>query len=656
MSISSIISSLPRARRRNLNLSEVEVIIESFPHIALLLELDTNKILIANANAAEFTAYTRAELIDLQIDELLPGFLDAVKRNEDGRIKNHVSTKINKRNGSCEEVLVFISYLNKQGSCVVASIESITMIEEKQSELERQEARMDLLFALIQALQERNIQQALENALKIGKKLTGASMLVLYLANPLEPELLRRLSLGETENFPNQIPLTEIEELNAPSLWLLGRHVSNFIQKYARASNFVYVATAPIGKQAAISGLVVAADKTNNPPADIKILLQIISSTISIIIQLHSISNNARNVQKKLQYSTIINNHVFGNISDGIIILNSDLCITEMNSAAEWMLGYAGREVNNAPIENVIIGAENLVTALQAAQEGISTPNLGNIRLHRRDGTAFLSHLHIEPLLIIDKFDGVIIYLRDLSEREEIEERNQQLEQRAILGEVTSIFAHEIRNPLNNLSTGLQLMARNLPDGDPILELIYQFQEDLNRITHLTESTLEFARPTETKMESVDTAILLDRLLNRWHPRLARLNIMPEYEVHHHSPITYADPRALEQVFSNLIGNAVDAMSSTGGKLGISIRAIDTSDGRNQIEISISDTGPGIPENVRSRIFEPFFTTKNHKGTGLGLAIAKRIVTRHNGTIDINSVPGGSVFLVVLPAYESKNP
>jgi signal transduction histidine kinase len=254
--------------------------------------------------------------------------------------------------------------------------------------------------------------------------------------------------------------------------------------------------------------------------------------------------------------------------------------------------------------------------------------------------------------MIDNTYNGAILILRDLSEREEIEERNQQLEQRAILGEVTSIFAHEVRNPLNNLSTGLQLMARNLPENDPNQELIKQSQEDMNRITHLTESTLDFARPKETKMEIVDIAVLLERLLNRWHPRLARLNVVPQFEVHDKEPITKADPRALEQVFSNLIGNALDAMDDRGGKLGISVRTIDTSDGRDQIEISISDTGSGIPEDVRSRIFEPFFTTKHQKGTGLGLAIAKRIVTRHNGTIEINSVPGGSVFLVTLPAYE----
>jgi len=103
-----------------------------------------------------------------------------------------------------------------------------------------------------------------------------------------------------------------------------------------------------------------------------------------------------------------------------------------------------------------------------------------------------------------------------------------------------------------------------------------------------------------------------------------------------------------------LIGNALDAMGEDGGILGINVRKVNIHEGRDQIEISISDTGSGIPEEDLTRIFEPFYTTKNQKGTGLGLAIAKRIVTRHNGTININSVPGGSVFLVNLPASENQ--
>jgi len=654
MSISSLIPSFPRARRRNLNLREIEALLEILPQTAILLEFGSNKILLANAVATELTAFTRSELVDQTIDDLLPGFTKEVHNPKDGSFQNQIITKILKRNNSYEEVLVTITILDEVGSCIVATIDPMSLLQEKRSEFDRLESRLNNMLSLCQTTQGPNIQHALNKTLEIGRELTDASLRALYLADAKEPGLLLRFSDGNKNEFPKQIPPKEIEELNKPKLWLLGKRVTNVLEKIARKSDFAYLATSPIGKPGAISGLYVIADDRLNPSSDVLPLLQILASAISTIIQHHSLLTNSQKTRKKDHHTTTIKKLISENIQEGILILNKDLKLLEMNSPAEWILGYACREVQDQPIENVIIGAENLVSALQVAQEGISTPNLGNIRLHRRDGSAFLSHIHIEPLMIDDEFDGVIIILRDLSEREQIEERNQQLEQRAILGEVTSIFAHEVRNPLNNLSTGLQLMARNLQDDNPNQELIEQSQEDLRRITHLIESTLEFARAKETKMETVDAANLLERLLIRWHPRLARLNVVPQYEVHDDNPVIYADPRAIEQVLSNLIGNALDAMSENVGILGINVRKVDVDEGRGQIEVSISDTGPGIPEEDRTRIFEPFYTTKKQKGTGLGLAIAKRIVTRHNGSIDLNSVPGGSVFLVNLPACENQ--
>ena len=653
MSIFSLIPTFTRSRRRNFNLQETEALLEILPQTAILLDFTSNKILLANAEAAELTAFTRSELVDLTIGDLLPGFTEEVQNNKDGSIQNQISTNLLKRNNSYEEVLVTITFLDEVGSCAVATIDPISLIQEKQSEFDRLESRLSNMLSLCQTPQGLNVQNALNQLLEIGGELTDASIQALYLADPKEPGLLLRFSHGHNNEFPNQLPPQEIEELNEPQLWLLGKRVTNVLQKYARKSDYTYLASSPVGKPGAISGLYVIADDKLNPSNDVIPLLQILASTISTIIQHHALVTNSKKSRKKDQLSKTLHSLIVENIQEGVLVLNKDLKILEMNSPAEWMLGYAGREVQDQPIENVIIGAENLVSALQVAQEGISTPNLGNIHLHRRDGSAFLSHIHIEPLMVDDNFDGVIILLRDLSEREQIEERNQQLEQRAILGEVTSIFAHEVRNPLNNLSTGLQLMARNIQDDDPNQELIEQSQEDLRRITHLIESTLEFARAKETKMETVDASILIDRLLKRWHPRFARLNVVPQFEVHDDNPVIFADPRALEQVLSNLIGNALDAMSENGGILGINISKVNVHEGRDQIEISISDTGSGIPEEDLTRIFEPFYTTKNQKGTGLGLAIAKRIVTRHNGTISLNSVPGGSVFLVNLPACDS---
>ncbi|NLC29424.1 MAG: histidine kinase, partial [Chloroflexi bacterium] len=108
------------------------------------------------------------------------------------------------------------------------------------------------------------------------------------------------------------------------------------------------------------------------------------------------------------------------------------------------------------------------------------------------------------------------------------------------------------------------------------------------------------------------------------------------------------DPRAIEHVFVNLISNAIQAMEDTGGSLNVKIKQASAAIIPPQCEIIIADSGPGIPEDLVEHIFEPFLTTKS-SGTGLGLAITKRIVTAHEGNIYVESVPGGSVFHVLLP-------
>jgi signal transduction histidine kinase len=111
------------------------------------------------------------------------------------------------------------------------------------------------------------------------------------------------------------------------------------------------------------------------------------------------------------------------------------------------------------------------------------------------------------------------------------------------------------------------------------------------------------------------------------------------------------DPRSLDQVFTNLISNAVEAMGSTGGTLSVRVAPIEAGQGRPQVEVTVSDSGPGIPDEIKEHIFDPFVTTKS-QGTGLGLAITKRIVTAHHGSITVNTFPGGTVFHVLLSAYQ----
>jgi PAS domain S-box-containing protein len=383
-------------------------------------------------------------------------------------------------------------------------------------------------------------------------------------------------------------------------------------------------------------------------------LLEILAAVLTAQVQRHSLQVNQLEERGRLGRSLAIGEAVQEVSHEGIVIASRDLTIVEMNSAAEQVLGYACREITGQPVSNVLIGADNLVPALQSALQGVATPNLGNVRLHRRDGSAFLAHVQVVPVYVSGRLEAVVILLRDLSEHEQFQLRNEQLEQRALLGEVTAIFAHEVRNPINNLSTGLQLMAMNLPEEDPNQEQINRLNADLNRLTHLMQSVLSFSRAPENKIEAVDLAELLQGLLDRWRPRFVRLNIQHRLQIATQKAVVAGDPRALEQVFNNLIGNAVQAMSDSGGTLSIHLRLVDGSGDRPQVEIGVSDNGPGIPDEIRERIFEPFFTT-NRNGTGLGLAIARRIINKHKGTITVSSVPGGTAFQVTLPLSERES-
>ncbi|MEJ5202928.1 MAG: ATP-binding protein, partial [Anaerolineales bacterium] len=351
------------------------------------------------------------------------------------------------------------------------------------------------------------------------------------------------------------------------------------------------------------------------------------------------------------QRKILIRDGMFDSTKQGILVLGNDLSITEINSSAEIMLGYAGGEVIGQAVENVLIGPDGLMPALAAARHGIPTHNLGTVLLHRRNGQAFPSHVEIIPVLRDDETMGIIVLIEDISENEQIRLRTQQLEHRAVLGEFTAVFAHEVRNPINNISTGLQLLAETLSSDDPGQEVINRMLNDCNRLNHLMESVLSFSRPMDTRFERVDLPVLVRRVLDRWRPRLAKVGVELFYQAEQNLPAVRGDPRALEQVFTNLISNAVEAMSKSGGHLAVRVLGGKPVAGQPQIEVTVSDDGPGIPEEIRERIFEPFVTA-NARGTGLGLAITKQIITAHRGSITVNTFPGGTMFQVCLPAIE----
>jgi signal transduction histidine kinase len=218
----------------------------------------------------------------------------------------------------------------------------------------------------------------------------------------------------------------------------------------------------------------------------------------------------------------------------------------------------------------------------------------------------------------------------------------------AAVGEIATGLAHEIKNPLAGLSGALELLAEDLAKDPRQSEVVSEMRHQVARLTHTMESLLSFARPARARLRATDVNGSLEKVLFLVSQQCRGGTVTIRPALGDALPPVMADPFQLEQVFLNICLNAIQAMSSAGGSLGVATRA-----GDGNVVVEIEDTGPGIPSDLRAQVFKPFFTTKR-EGNGLGLAISARIVAEHGGHIGYRCPPsGGTIFTVTLQQARS---
>jgi signal transduction histidine kinase len=207
--------------------------------------------------------------------------------------------------------------------------------------------------------------------------------------------------------------------------------------------------------------------------------------------------------------------------------------------------------------------------------------------------------------------------------------------------------AHEINNPLGGILALTSLAVEDLPDDHPDRRSLEEVVRQAERCRDIVRGLLEFSRQSEMHMEVVDVSRVLEDTVGLIGKQAAFFNVRLVREWAPDLPHIVADRSQLQQVFLNLIVNAVQAMEERGT---LTIRTAHDAD-EGVVEIAFSDTGHGIPPDAIDRVFDPFFSTKQGgQGTGLGLAIAYGIVTRHRGTIGVRSRVGhGTTFTIRLP-------
>jgi len=631
-------------KQKQVSLLEFNALLNLFDRPALVFDSQQKSILAANTAFVTLTAFTSQDLQGALLEDHISG-IDSEKFIEG----TELLVEVKRRNRSPINAYLQSGSLDNLGQWRLMWL----LDEEERSRPQRQATMFASLLELAKLEEHENFDSALKAALDAVIALFGVNIVAFYQADSNEPRLLQILSHDEGHVLPEKIESTDFNRLASLSTWIPGKRVQTELHRAARIANLSYTASVPLGEEGALMGLMVIAETERPLPEELLGVLPVIASMITGAMQHFILVTNLRNEITKREELVTVWSTLLDSAQEGILVLSEKSEIVEMNPMAEWTFGYSKGEVIGSPVENILVGPTRLAQAIYDAENGMPTHNMGDIKLLRRNGQVFPAHLQVIPVTQDDKTTSILIFINDISENEQIRAQAQHLEQRAVLGELTAILAHEVRNPVNGIFSALQLLESRLPEGDPSRNAISSGLNDCKRINDLIESVLAYARPMEPKFTDIDISMLLRRIVDRWLPRFMKVNVTSHFQCEDHLTHVAGDPRALEQVFTNLISNAVEAMSATGGNLSVKIMPNYSIPNLPQVEVAITDDGPGIPEDIREHLFEPFKTSRD-KGNGLGLAITKRIVTAHKGTINAESFPGGTVFHVCLPANIEK--
>ena len=213
----------------------------------------------------------------------------------------------------------------------------------------------------------------------------------------------------------------------------------------------------------------------------------------------------------------------------------------------------------------------------------------------------------------------------------------------AAVGHLALGLAHEIRNPLSSIQMNMQMIRKRIEPSGILSENFSIVDGEIQRLNHLLNDVLDFARPRPLRLQKVELDVIVKRLLQLMSQRLAERGIRTE--THIEAPLSLVcDPEQIHQVLLNLVLNAVEAMEGKDRRLEITAFSKE-----HQAVVRVSDSGAGIPKEKREQLFDPFYTTKT-SGGGLGLSILQTIVLCHGGTVTAESEPGqGATFAVTLP-------
>jgi len=358
--------------------------------------------------------------------------------------------------------------------------------------------------------------------------------------------------------------------------------------------------------------------------------------------------------RKKLEEDALRLAAIVESSDDAIASKDLNGIVTSWNHSAEKLFGYKSEEIIGKSIKLIIPPElhpdENMI--LDKIGRGEKIDHFETVRVHK-NGQRIDVSLTISPMKDENgRVIGAAKIVRDITENKKIEHALRVTEKLAAAGRLAATVAHEINNPLEAVTNLVYLAKVDAHNAERVKQYLEMAARELDRVAHITRQTLGFYRDPSSA-SSLSVTHILDDLLSFYERRFEsrKIRVVKQYDGNIEIMALMGE---LRQAFSNLIGNAIDAMPG-GGTLVIRARQTHARNDANRsgVRITILDTGSGIAPQHKKNLFQPFFTTKEDVGTGLGLWITRSIVEKHGGTVLVKSRSGadehGTAFSIFLP-------
>jgi two-component system sensor histidine kinase AtoS len=349
--------------------------------------------------------------------------------------------------------------------------------------------------------------------------------------------------------------------------------------------------------------------------------------------------------------------HIVNSMRNGVIAFRRNGELALMNDEAYRIFGLTPRDGDiGRPFADVLRERPDVIRVLASAFELSHLPNRAELRLKDLDRVIGYTLSQVKDDTMETPI-GAVLFFKDLTRVEQLEERERLRDRLASLGEMAAGIAHELKNPLAGIEVMAGLLRRQVSDSKDAQSLLADILSEAKLANAIVVEMLEFVRPVRLQVERTDLTDVLQQSVTMAESKAPRGNVVVTTKVEPGLPMLDGDHHQLSQVFTNLVANAFEALD---GKGHITISAVTTTIEADPalagvhpptpaVLVEVADDGPGISAELTDRIFNPFFTTKV-TGTGLGLAIVRKIVDAHDGRIDVISAAAtGTRFRVTLP-------